>query len=148
MQDSLTVPTDNGPDTAGEHEYDEVPKKRGKRKDYFTASLPWPQKGDAVTISSNVDVRTASAVSSVIGVYSTDTSAYQRLDSDLTNVDVGSSTTGAEAGKLYVTPIETVNDLRLAFQTQRLLERDARAGTRYNEMILAHLIVTGKQHQH
>mgnify|MGYP000745467414 CR=1 FL=1 len=36
----------------------------------------------------------------------------------------------------------TINDLRLAFQTQRLLERDARSGTRYNEMILAHFGVT------
>ena len=35
-----------------------------------------------------------------------------------------------------------INDLRLAFQTQRLLERDARSGTRYNETILAHFGVT------
>ena len=36
----------------------------------------------------------------------------------------------------------TINDLRLAFQTQKLLERDARSGTRYNETILAHFGVT------
>ena len=36
----------------------------------------------------------------------------------------------------------TINELRLAFQTQRLLERDARSGTRYNETILAHFGVT------
>jgi hypothetical protein len=36
----------------------------------------------------------------------------------------------------------TINDLRLAFQTQRLLERDARGGTRYNELIRAHFGVT------
>ena len=36
----------------------------------------------------------------------------------------------------------TINDLRLAFQTQRLLERDARSGTRYNELILSHFGVT------
>ena len=36
----------------------------------------------------------------------------------------------------------TITDLRLAFQTQRLLERDARSGTRYNEVILAHFGVT------
>ena len=36
----------------------------------------------------------------------------------------------------------TINQLRLAFQTQRLLERDARSGTRYNETILAHFGVT------
>jgi len=36
----------------------------------------------------------------------------------------------------------TINDLRLAFQTQKLLERDARGGTRYTEMILSHFGVT------
>lgn len=36
----------------------------------------------------------------------------------------------------------TINDLRLAFATQRLLERDARGGTRYIEMIKAHFGVT------
>lgn len=37
----------------------------------------------------------------------------------------------------------TINDLRLAFQTQKLLERDARGGTRYVEMLKAHFGVTG-----
>src|SRR5690606_3343611 len=32
----------------------------------------------------------------------------------------------------------TVNDLRMAFQVQKLLERDARGGTRYIELILSH----------
>ena len=36
----------------------------------------------------------------------------------------------------------TINELRIAFATQRLLERDARGGTRYTEMIRAHFGVT------
>lgn len=36
----------------------------------------------------------------------------------------------------------TINDLRLAFATQRLLERDARGGTRYTEVLRAHFGVT------
>ena len=32
----------------------------------------------------------------------------------------------------------TINDLRLAFQTQKLYERDARGGTRYTEIIKSH----------
>lgn len=35
----------------------------------------------------------------------------------------------------------TINDLRLAFQVQKVLERDARGGTRYTEMIRAHFNV-------
>lgn len=36
----------------------------------------------------------------------------------------------------------TINQLRQAFQIQRLLERDARSGTRYTEIIRAHFGVT------
>ena len=32
----------------------------------------------------------------------------------------------------------TINDLRLAFQTQKLYERDARGGTRYTEIVRSH----------
>ena len=44
LQDSVTVNTDDGPDT----EADYALLKRGKRHDYFTSSLPWLQKGDSV----------------------------------------------------------------------------------------------------
>lgn len=37
---------------------------------------------------------------------------------------------------------DVVNTLRLAFQTQKFLERDARGGTRYTELILSHFGVT------
>ena len=36
----------------------------------------------------------------------------------------------------------TINELRLAFATQRLLERDARCGTRYTEVLRAHFGVS------
>ena len=55
LQDSATVDTDNGPDTisgsfgAANTIYGQ-PLKRGKRHDYFTSCLPWPQKGDAVDL--------------------------------------------------------------------------------------------------
>ena len=48
----------------------------------------------------------------------------------------------------------TINAIRIAFQVQKLLERDARGGTRYTEIIRSHFgvvspdsrhIVTGKQ---
>lgn len=42
---------------------------------------------------------------------------------------------------LALAPV-TVNDLRLAFQTQKMLEKDARGGTRYREYILSHFGVS------
>ena len=54
--------------------------------------------------------------------------------------------TGGTAELLYAdlstATAATINELRLAFQTQRLLERDARSGTRYVETLKAHWGVT------
>jgi len=46
LQDSLTVSVDDGPDAMNEY----VLMPRGKRHDYFTSCLPWPQKGTAVDL--------------------------------------------------------------------------------------------------
>lgn len=151
LTDSFDTPVDDGPDSSAESGFDSVPRKRNKRHDYLTSCLPWPQKQTTaveVPIGGLTDVRTASAAGAVVGIYSTDDSDHHALDADLSTVDV-SAQVGAnpEAGKMFVdlsttTSAVDINQLRLAFQTQRLLERDARSGTRYVETILAHYGVT------
>lgn len=152
MQNSVVVDTDNGPDTYTDY----VLLRRGKRYDYFTSCLPFPQKGPDVTIglSSTAPVYGNSTGNIKIkGTTSNSVGTIQAASSSqLTNTQVYSPTTaftGSEnltfastAQPLYAdlsaAGAVTINDLRLAFQTQKLYERDARGGTRYTEVIKSH----------
>lgn len=152
---SIVIDTGNGPDDyrALECLY------RGKRKDYFTGALPWPQKGDPVTIP----LGATAPVVGIPGVPPTfkglgglgpvapgttltfNTDAATKLFSPASNVGAYTNNTtaewagltGLEADLTNATAV-TINELRTAFQIQRLLERDARGGTRYIELILSH----------
>lgn len=149
LQNSVTVSLDDGPDSAGT---DYVLLKRGKRHDYFTSCLPWPQKGDAVSMPLGTTAPIAAVdVADLEEVHILDaagqTTNLQRLNAASTFLRGGTDLTGTLADVDLVADLSTataanINDIRLAFQTQRLLERDARSGTRYNEMILAHFGVT------
>lgn len=129
MVNSLTVATDDGPDSPTAYQV----RARGKRHDYFTSLLSAPQKGDAVPFSG--DVETDASITNPVGIYS-NTDGWRRLDSDAANVDVSNTATNAETYKLKVDLL--ITDLRNAAAIQQFLERDNRYGTRFDEVLYAH----------
>lgn len=155
LQESLKVPTGDGPDNLSDYNL----VRRGKRHDYFTSCLPWPQKGPGVEISiggsasisasvvgnGRPTFSTGSPVAALSGQLFADstTSAFVKIDQagggtnyPLSWRDPALSVTGT-ADLSSATPI-SINDLRQAFQIQKLYERDARGGTRYTEILRSH----------
>ena len=131
------------------------PARRCKRHDYFTSCLPWPQKGEEVTIPT---LGTAPVVSAGDGVpvfkpVGGVINSRLGMQTGAPDVDWTSSGSPDATGfaRWHFPSLETdlsqatatsINDLRIAFQLQKMLERDARGGTRYTETIHAHFGVT------
>lgn len=139
LQDSLDIDTSDSPNS---DTYTNELLVRGKRHDYFTACLPWPQKGDAVNLPVGTGlVRTSESEGGILQVYSEGEGEARDLDTDGVLLNVGND--NQTGSVMYVDSISAnINDLRLAVQTQRLLERDARSGSRYVEHVNAHFGVT------
>lgn len=158
LQNSVPKNMGDGPDNPADY----VLLRRGKRHDYFTSSLPFPQKGPAIQLplGSQAVVRTA-ATAQVTGAQSAMTmlttggavgAAQTLVNRPTTGTLFGlTPVSGSNGDEFYPSNLyadlstataATINQLRQAFQVQRMYERDARGGTRYTEIIQAHFGVT------
>lgn len=142
--------------------------KVSKLHDYFTSLLPSPQKGDSVQISpvgtfpdvpvvtfsgsnsptgqnllyqsvtgwsgssSHSLFGTVQGPSSLVGLYGLNAPLAPSAGEGLEPANLQALTSSLSVDSI------SVNDLRLAFQTQKLLERDAIYGTRYTELLRSH----------
>lgn len=160
LQNSVTVLKTDGPDPSTNYTL----LRRGKRHDYFTSALPWPQKGPAVSLplGTSATVRTQSTnlvsgaqqpvnwLQSAGGAslvtqkaIGTSGAGLIQYDNPAVSVSNGSSIYPANLyADLSAATAATINQLRQAFQIQKIYERDARGGTRYTELIRAHFGVT------
>lgn len=153
-----------------EAESDYILCRRGKRKDYFTGCLPWPQKGEAAGLPVNF-------AGATVHVPEQTWTQFQLSGYDgNVGIGIGSNSVGATAAKAsaFIVPMSsetfgtqipanstisvlrdgmdipvtfpqtaqvTINQLRESVAIQHLLETDARGGTRYVELIRAHFNV-------
>ena len=121
--------------------------KKGKPLDYFTSCLPYPQSGEAVQIPLVGDAPVTGPINVNLSGIDKSTGKIKQFlayrDAEVLRLQDGE---GVRNNLLYadmskVTGV-TIEALRKASALQVLLERDARAGERYPELIKMHYNVT------
>lgn len=157
LQNTLKPLLGDGPDPTTDY----VLQSRGKRFDYFTQALPWPQKGNTAVplpIGGAAPVRT-SASATVNGaqaslqwkdVVAGGGTGVGPLVSNPPNTQIGTLATGAVQFTVYPSNLyadnansvgPSLNAFRTAVTLQQYLEKDARGGTRYTEYVWNHFKV-------
>ena len=143
-----------------------LPYTAAKLRDYFSSALPAPQKGPdvlipsatageypVVTRSETHDVGSVPYSVSYVGSDLPSSGQDYTFAFDSSGVSRRAVFSGSDAGSTF--PVinnlwaqasgglgATINQLRMAFQIQKLYEKDARGGTRYIEVLKAHFGVT------
>jgi hypothetical protein len=154
LQDSVEVPRTDGPDSKSLYQL----LRRGKRHDYFTSCLPWPQKGPGVELplTGNAPVSGGFEHPQNVGrflepqvrfPYASESygemqhpARWYFADDEPPAGEIGTYESLSWVGSADMSQVggATINSLREAFQLQRLLERDARGGSRYTELVRSH----------
>lgn len=144
------------------------PLKAAKVFDYYTGALPEPQKGEPITIplSGNAPIKTyldeemtkpATSIKkgdtysspwtwggNEAGLIQSESSDARMRGATKSGYSFGNPVTQETSSYAYIgadlgaVTAATINQLRQAFQIQKLLEKDARGGTRYREVLREH----------
>lgn len=120
------------------------PLKAAKVFDYYTGALPEPQKGEPITLplagAAPIKAYSEKELKTEKDSFTWWTSGAQNVVATVTGegTEINGLTPAYIGADLSTVTAATINQLRQAFQIQKLLEKDARGGTRYREVLREH----------
>lgn len=153
VTDATTTGKNDGSDTNDSAITLAKPLKAAKVFDYYTGALPEPQKGEPITIPLAGDApivgkNVADGKNIEYSLRVVDGGNVRVSDFYINAPDIkfpnGSTRVQDESQNAFLyadlggVTAATINQLRQAFQIQKLLEKDARGGTRYREVLREH----------